>query len=179
MMFPSGQGPMLPTPQLAPAVPVLMGDKQRDLPVSEGRPFHYVNIHSFTQAQFAFQQQMGMMPSPMMFNTLRSTPSPQHTHAFPQPGEFRPQLPLLMPPGSMYGHNPHPMFPHPFNVMRGGGAREGCDPVPSYRSALLEEFRSNRVRKWELAVSGCIHIALSPCAYILLLVGYLRPYGRV
>ncbi|TFL07634.1 armadillo-type protein [Pterulicium gracile] len=35
--------------------------------------------------------------------------------------------------------------------MRGGGAREGCDPVPSYRSALLEEFRSNRVRKWELA----------------------------
>jgi pumilio RNA-binding family len=131
LLFPApNQSPMLATPQLAPTVPTLLSDKKRDMP-------------------YPMQQPMGMSPQNMLYGSLRSTPSPQHHHAFPQPVDYSSQLPLMMGSGPVYGHSPQSMFPVPFQGVR-VGRREGCDPVPTFRSPLLDDFRNNKARKWEL-----------------------------
>lgn len=58
--------------------------------------------------------------------------------------EYGAQLPLMLP----YGHSPLHMYPQGIH----GGRRDG-DISTTLRSALLDEFRANKSRKWELRVS--------------------------
>lgn len=51
--------------------------------------------------------------------------------------------------GGMYGHNPINAYPH---NMRHARRNDIILPSQPPRSALLDEFRANKVRKWELRV---------------------------
>ncbi len=66
--------------------------------------------------------------------------------------EYGTQLPMMLP----YGHGPLHMYPQGIR----GGRRDG-DLSSTLRSALLDEFRANKSRKWELRVS-----ILSSCTLI-------------
>ncbi|GLB34937.1 putative pumilio-family RNA binding repeat [Lyophyllum shimeji] len=79
----------------------------------------------------------------LMFNPMRSTPSP-HRPPFVDYTQF----PFILTPLGMYGQQPAHMYPQ---AMRGG--RRGHlhdDAAAALRSPLLEEFRGNKTRKWEL-----------------------------
>lgn len=71
--------------------------------------------------------------------------------------DFNGQIPLMMQPPVFYGHSPQAtaqIYHHHQQLGSRPGRRgdmvEG--PVP-LRSPLLEEFRANKARKWELRVS--------------------------
>lgn len=61
---------------------------------------------------------------------------------------------LMMPGGPMYGGpNPPGMHSYPQGVRP--GRRDGPEHLAlSLRSALLDEFRSNKSRKWDLKVAS-------------------------
>ena len=63
----------------------------------------------------------------------------------------------------MYGHgiNPHTM--HIYRQTLFPGRREGIGPSVTFRSPLLEEFRSDKARKWELQVKHINIPALDSC----------------
>lgn len=85
-----------------------------------------------------------------------STPSP-HSQPYPTSIEYTGQLPVLLgtnvlPATPVYSHgvnNPHAM--HIYPNLRPGRRLDigGSTPL---RSALLDEFRANKTRKWELRV---------------------------
>lgn len=58
--------------------------------------------------------------------------------------EYGAQLPMMLP----YGHGSLHMYPQGIR-----GSRRDGDPSAALRSALLDEFRANKSRKWELRVS--------------------------
>jgi len=58
--------------------------------------------------------------------------------------EYGTQLPMMLP----YGHGPLHMYPQGIR-----GSRRDGDPSSTLRSALLDEFRANKSKKWELRVS--------------------------
>ncbi|KAK2466901.1 hypothetical protein APHAL10511_001159 [Amanita phalloides] len=86
--------------------------------------------------QYAMQQQMNA--SNLMYSAIRSSPSP---HQGFMSLEYGTQLPMMLP----YGHGPLHMYPQGVR----GGRRDG-DTSAALRSALLDEFRANKCRKWEL-----------------------------
>lgn len=113
--------PML-TPQLPHNAPATLGDKKREM-------------------QFNIQQQIS--PQSLLYNALRSTPSP-HPQAFGTPFDYG-QMVLSGAP--LYGPGPQgaPMFSQGSRATR----REG-EGHSTLRSPLLDEFRANKTRKWEL-----------------------------
>lgn len=63
---------------------------------------------------------------------------------------------MMVPGTQAYGHatiNSSPMQRYPPALRQGQGRRESSDPGAGTRSPLLEEFRANKTRKWELRVS--------------------------
>lgn len=70
--------------------------------------------------------------------------------------EYGTQLPFMLPGGALYGHaglNAHgiPFYHQSVRPVR----RHDNDAALALRSPLLDEFRANKSRKWELRVS-CI-----------------------
>lgn len=70
--------------------------------------------------------------------------------------EYGTQLPFML-GGALYGHsglNPHGI-PFYHQSLR-PGRRHDNDPTLALRSPLLDEFRANKSRKWELRVSAVV-----------------------
>lgn len=68
--------------------------------------------------------------------------------------EYGTQLPFMLPGGALYGHaglNAHGI-PFYHQAVR-PGRRYDNDATSALRSPLLDEFRANKSRKWELRVS--------------------------
>ncbi|KAF8350692.1 armadillo-type protein [Amanita rubescens] len=86
--------------------------------------------------QYPMQQQINA--TNLLYNAIRSSPSP---HQAFMNLEYGMQLPMMLP----YGHGPLHMYPQGIR----GGRRDG-DPSSTLRSALLDEFRANKSKKWEL-----------------------------
>lgn len=102
-------------------------------------------------------QQMPHQQNLLFNNNMRhSTPSP-HAQGYPVAMEYTGQLPVLiganlMPGTPVYTHaapNTHPI--HLYQGMKPGRRIDGAES--SLRSQLLDDFRSNKARKWELRVS--------------------------
>ncbi|KAF8636458.1 hypothetical protein AX17_003274 [Amanita inopinata Kibby_2008] len=87
--------------------------------------------------QYSMQQQINA--SNLIYGAMRSSPSP-HPQAFPGL-EYGAQLPMILP----YGHGPLHVY-----SQGGRGGRRDADPSAALRSPLLDEFRANKSRKWEL-----------------------------
>lgn len=64
--------------------------------------------------------------------------------------DYGSQMPVMM-PGNMYSHNPQglPVYPQ---GMRPNRRNDVAEPTFALRSPLLDEFRANKARKWELRV---------------------------
>jgi pumilio RNA-binding family len=58
----------------------------------------------------------------------------------------------MLPGSAMYSHNPQAMHAYQ-QGMRPGRRNDGTEPSMALRSPLLDEFRANKARKWELRVS--------------------------
>lgn len=101
----------------------------------------------------------------MLTNPLRSSPSPL-SQTFTGPVDYSQQLPVML--GSMVAPGT-PVFNHsipqpPLHFYQQGirGRRSETD-VEALRSQLLDEFRANKSRKWELRVrSICKKVLLGP-----------------
>lgn len=80
-----------------------------------------------------------------MYGNLRS---PMLSHQGFLPVDYQTQMPIAHP---MYGHRD--VGPALYMQQYGGrGRRVPEDPAGVYRSPLLEEFRNDRLRAWELKV---------------------------
>ncbi|KAF8894634.1 armadillo-type protein [Infundibulicybe gibba] len=111
------------TPQLGRANPISIADKKREM-------------------QYNIQQQLS--PQNVMYGSMRSTPSP-HPQPFGGAVDYGSPISVMMPGG--------PMFPQPMHVYARGlrqGRRNDWSEPTALRSALLDEFRANKARKWEL-----------------------------
>jgi hypothetical protein len=102
---------------------------------------------------------------------MRSPPSPhQYTsspHLYAAHVEYGAPHPGVHPgtPGAIYGSlGPHAM--HFYNQGAQFSRRRDGDAI-ALRSPILEEFRTNRSRKWELCVSTSIIIQLLNFIFIL------------
>ncbi|KAJ3489071.1 hypothetical protein NLI96_g2381 [Meripilus lineatus] len=116
---------MFHTPPSMPSVPAAHGtmvpDKKRDLQISAQN---------------------------VMYGNVRSSPSP-HLPSYSMV-EFATQLPIVV-PGSVYGPGVSPTSPHPLqHPHHGHRIRRAHDANSTLRSQLLDEFRANRTRGWEL-----------------------------
>ncbi|KAF9464721.1 ARM repeat-containing protein [Collybia nuda] len=110
------------SPMVAPQIPATMADKKREM-------------------QYNIQQHL-TSPNPL-YGQIRSTPSP---HPQPYGMDYGPHVPHMI-PGGMYGHTPMAVYAH---SMRHPRRNDVILPSQPPRSALLDEFRANKVRKWEL-----------------------------
>ena len=106
-----------------------------------------------------------------MYTNVRSTPSP-HPQAYP--ADLRSGV--MVAAGTVYGPPGMPHHPQMPQFQHGGrGGRRGnvtADHRVAIRSPLLDEFRANKSRKWELKV-----LRLSTLLGVtadLLVVGHLR-----
>jgi hypothetical protein len=78
---------------------------------------------------------------------MRSTPSP-HRQAYPTV-DYGAQMPMML-GGGLYGPTGPQM--HGFPPIH-HGRHDGGESGPALRSPLLDEFRANKARKWDLRVS--------------------------
>lgn len=85
----------------------------------------------------------------MMFGNMRSTPSP-HSQAF-QAIDYATQMQMML-PGALYGHGGMNAGAGVFHR----GRRSVYDANVANRSPLLDEFRSNKTRGWDLRVSSSV-----------------------
>ncbi|KAG1715699.1 hypothetical protein ID866_1462 [Astraeus odoratus] len=75
-----------------------------------------------------------------------------HQQAYAAAIDYGTQLPFVLPSGAVYGHaslNAHGMPFYPQNV-RPGRRHDNSEASLALRSPLLDEFRANKTRKWEL-----------------------------
>lgn len=92
----------------------------------------------------------------MLYASLRhSTPSP-HPQAYAAALDYGQQMPLILPGAAMFGHPGHQAM-----ALYQQGARpmhrlDGSDSGMTLRSPLLDEFRANKARKWELSVRSSL-----------------------
>lgn len=105
---------------------------------------------------------------PIMYPTmppLSPMPTPQLSAAAPAGGmpdkkqyglqqqgytaDYGAQLPFMIPNGAMYGHTTHGI-PFYHQNLRPGRRQDANDAGSALRSPLLDEFRANKARKWEL-----------------------------
>ena len=98
--------------------------------------------------QYNIQQQMNQN---LMYPGIRSTPSP-HSQAYPTALDYGSQIPMMLGSG-IYGPTGRQMAGY-LQPMR-PGRRDGGESGMALRSPLLDEFRANKARKWELRVSYC------------------------
>lgn len=118
------QQPPPHSPMVTPQVPATLMDKKREL---------QYNIHQ----QLASQT--------LMYNAIRSTPSP-HRQGYVDYTQF----PFII-PGTLGVYNHHPAHIYQSNMRTNG--RRGYpneDVTAALRSPILDEFRGNKTRKWEL-----------------------------
>lgn len=115
----------MPTPQLSAATPATLSDKKRDL-------------------QYNIQQQLNHQN--IMYPAIRSTPSP-HRQAYPTALDYGSQMPMML-AGGLYGPTGPQM--HGYSQPMRPGRRDGGDSGMALRSPLLDEFRANKARKWDL-----------------------------
>lgn len=150
---PPSHSPML-TPQLAASVPATLSDKKRELQVGRSFfcPFVWGLTHMF-HCQYNLQQHQQMTSQGLMYPSLRSSPSPHQAYAGAL--DYGSQLPLMLPGGAIYaGLSPQSMHMYQQGI-HSGRRREGDNPA--LRSPILDEFRANKSRKWELRVSAVIY----------------------
>jgi pumilio RNA-binding family len=96
--------------------------------------------------KYNIQQQMNHQN--IMYPAIRTTPSP-HSQAYPSALDYSSQIPMIL--GGMYGPTgPHI---HGYSQHMRHGRRGGGESGMALRSPLLDEFRANKARKWELRVS--------------------------
>ena len=107
---------------------------------------------SYLLLKYAIQQQQQL--SHQLYASVRhSTPSP-HGQPFGGPAEYAGQMPIMMPGAVMFGtpggNQALTLFQQTLNHGRKleGGDSSGV----TLRSPLLDEFRANKSRKWELKV---------------------------
>ncbi|KAF5380963.1 hypothetical protein D9615_003970 [Tricholomella constricta] len=111
------------SPMVTSQIPATLMDKKREL---------QYNIHQ----QLASQT--------LMYSAIRSTPSP-HRQGYIDYTQF----PFIIPgPLGLYNHHPAHMY---LPNMRGGRRGHSTDDgAVALRSPILDEFRGNKARKWEL-----------------------------
>ena len=99
--------------------------------------------------QYSLQQQQQQLShqQSMILASMRHSPSPSY-----QGIEYGGQIPMAMGVPVMHG------VANPYLVR---GKRSDADLSAANRSALLEEFRGNKSRKWELRVSQFLATVLS------------------
>ncbi|OBZ75114.1 Pumilio 2 [Grifola frondosa] len=101
--------------------------------------------------QYNLQQQLP--PQNIMYANIRSSPSP-HPQAYGPAMDYASQVPLMVPGGAIYGHTSlaAPVMHGYHHGGRSGrrGGDGGGDGRGAIRSALLDDFRANKTRKWEL-----------------------------
>ncbi|KAJ8078795.1 mRNA binding protein puf3 [Marasmius tenuissimus] len=120
LIYTPGPPSMLHPPLLNPVAPLLV-DKKRE-------------------ASYNMQQQL-ISQNPM-FNALRTTPPPPHIPGYPPTLDFGAQMSVMLPGTGVYGPGVAGLQGyHP--AMRRDGA-------VTFRSPVLEEFRTNKSRVWEL-----------------------------
>ncbi|TDL27491.1 ARM repeat-containing protein [Rickenella mellea] len=96
------------------------------------------------------QQQQLNQQHTMLYASLRhSTPSPQGYHTRM---DFASQIPMMLPGATLFGpsatnHQAMALYQQGSRPTRGP---ESGDTAVSLRSSLLNEFRTNKARKWEL-----------------------------
>lgn len=93
-----------------------------------------------------------MNPQNLMYPTMRSSPSP-HTQAY-SALDYGSQIPMML-AGGMYGHG-GPQAIHGYSQVIRPGRRDSSETSIALRSPLLDEFRANKTRKWDLRVSLCV-----------------------
>lgn len=87
-----------------------------------------------------------------MYANFPSSPSP-HLQAYPAPVDYHLQHPMMVPSGNVYGPTGLNTPPMQFHHNQGGrGRRREVERRVAVRSPLLDEFRVNKARKWELKV---------------------------
>lgn len=85
----------------------------------------------------------------VVYPSIGATASRPYSEVYGSP------MPVMVPGGSAYGHatiNASPMQRYQPNLRQTSGRRGSVDPAAGTRSPLLEEFRANKTRKWELSV---------------------------
>jgi pumilio RNA-binding family len=88
-----------------------------------------------------------------MYTSLRSTPSP-HLQAYAASVDYGSSFPMVLPGGAIYGPGINPRAMHIYQQgIRPGCRSDGNEPSVALRSPLLDEFRANKARKWELRAS--------------------------
>ena len=87
----------------------------------------------------------------IIYPAIRSTPSP-HSQAYPTALDYSSQIPMML-GGGIYGPAGRQMAGY-LQPMR-PGRRDGGDSGIALHSPLLEGFRANKARKWELRASYC------------------------
>ena len=95
--------------------------------------------------QYNLQQHQQMTSQGLIYPSVRSSPSPHQ--AYPTL-DYGSQLPMML-PGVYGGLNPQAM--HMYQQGVHSGRRKESEGV-ALRSQLLDEFRANKSRKWELRV---------------------------
>ena len=80
---------------------------------------------------------------------MRSTPSP-HPQAYANAMDYGSHMMLA---GNLYGH-PGPQALQSYHQPMHPGRRDGTDGMAALRSPLLDEFRANKTRKWDLRVNS-------------------------
>lgn len=120
------------------------------------------------------------MPQNILYANLRSTPSP-HPQAYAAALDYGSQLSLMMPGAALYAHAG--MSAPAMHLYQQGGrsGRRGDDRDHNIaiRSPVLDDFRANKTRKWEIRVSRCV---VPSCAVILTfdyILGYIWLHCRV
>ena len=159
----------MPNPQLTAAV--ALNDKKRELQASGCAAYGFLPFaHTVQSMQYTIQQQhqqLSHQQNLILASMRHSTPSP-HPPVYPAAVEYTGQLPVILsggvlPPGTpVYSHaapNPHAVHLYQQGV-RPSRRVEASDSGIALRSALLDEFRANKARKWELMVGMCVNLQL-------------------
>ncbi|KAF8522285.1 ARM repeat-containing protein [Hysterangium stoloniferum] len=121
-------------PQLTSVAAATLTDKKRDL-----------------QASIINHQQLSHQQNLLVANMRHSTPSP-HAQAYTTGVEYTGQLPVMMglQGASMYPHAAANHTMHLYPGLRPNRRDDNGGSTVALRSPLLDEFRANRARKWEL-----------------------------
>jgi len=153
------------------------GDHKRDLQVGlilSRTLFRRLTDHPF------FRQ---VPPHGLNYGPIRSPPSPHQyqgsPHLYTAHVDFGNPHPGVHPgtPGAIYGTlGPHTL--HFYNQGAPFARRRDGDAI-ALRSPILEEFRTNRSRKWELCVSVLIMTHPLHSDFVLYSLGHLWSYRGV
>ena len=89
--------------------------------------------------------------------------------------DYGTQLPFMLPGGALYGLNAHGI-PFYHQTMRPGW-RHDNDVTSALRSPLLDEFRANKSRKWDLRVSCAVDSKITTYTVAQDIFGYIVEFS--